>query len=90
VSVKDEMLFDFSVKMPRIMVSGNVAIIDYVNRVVSYSLDEIVLHTSKCYTKIMGKNLVLKEIRDERVLVSGDLESFEFLKILYKSNAGGE
>ena len=33
MSIKDELLFDFAVSLPRVMVCGNVTIVDYVKRI---------------------------------------------------------
>lgn len=90
MSVKDELLFDFSINMPRVLVSGNMAIVDYVKRIVMYSTDRIVLHNGKKYTWVDGRNLVIKELKNERVLIAGELEQVKFLEALHTGDSTGE
>lgn len=90
MSVRDELLFDFSLKMPRVIVSGNIVIVDHVKRIVMYSSKRIVLHNGKRYTWIEGKDLIIKELKDERVLITGEPEQFRFLETLHKIDTGGK
>lgn len=85
MSVKEELLFDFAVNMPRVIVSGNMVIIDYVKRIVMYSPEKVILHNGKKYTWVEGRNLIIKELKDERVLITGDLEQLRFLETLHTS-----
>lgn len=87
MSVKDELLFDFAVNMPRVIVSGNIIIVDYVKRIVMYSSEKVILHNGKKYTWIEGKNLIIKELKDERMLITGDLEQLRFFETLHTSDA---
>lgn len=90
MSVKDELLFDFSINMPRVIVSGNLIIVDYVKRIVMYSSERVILHNGKKYTWIDGKNLMIKELKNERVLIAGELEQVRFLETLHTGGTGGE
>ena len=82
MSVKDELLFDFSFNMPRVLVSGNIAIIDNVKRVVLFSEEQIIVHNGKLYTSAEGNNLTIKELREERMLIAGGLEQIRFFERL--------
>ncbi len=84
--MKTELMFDFAVNMPRIVISGELMIIDYVKRIVMYSPDRIVVHNGRRYTWVEGKNLVIKELKDERMLITGALEQFGFLETLYTAD----
>lgn len=85
MSLKEEILFDFSVNIPRVIVGGNLIIVDYVKRIVLYSSEKVVLHNGNKYVWLEGKNFVIKEMKDERVLITGELEYFRFLETLHKS-----
>lgn len=82
MSIKEELLFDFGISMPRIVIGGNIIIIDYVKRIAGYSDEQILLHNGKQYICICGNSLVLKEIRNERVLITGELEEVGFFETL--------
>ena len=84
MSIKDELLFDFSINMPRIMISGKYAIIDFVKRIVIYSENRIIIHNGRKYIWVIGRDLNIIEIRDERVIISGEFERFEILDVLHE------
>ena len=65
MSIKDELIFDFDISLPRVMICGGVIIIDYVKRIAGYSAENILLHNGERYTCVTGKNLVLKEMPDQ-------------------------
>ena len=68
------------------MVCGNVTIVDYVKRIAEYSQDKILLHNGERYTCLTGKALILKEIRNGRVLITGELEEVRFFETLCDSD----
>ena len=78
MTIKDELLFDFAVNMPRVLVSGNTAILDNVKKLVLLSDSQIIVHNGKRYTSLIGKKLVIKELKDERMLITGDMEQVQF------------
>lgn len=82
MSVKDELLFDFSVNMPRVLVSGGIAIIDNVKRIVLFSDSSIVVHNGKQYTAAEGRGLVIKELSGERMMIAGNVEQIRFFSSL--------
>ena len=82
MSVKDELLYDFSLNLPRVVISGNIGIIDNVKRIVMLSNEQIIVHNGSKYTSAEGHNLIIKELRDERMLISGELEQIRFFKTL--------
>lgn len=86
MSIKDELIFDFDISLPRVMICGSVIIIDYVKRIAGYSAENILLHNGERYTCVTGKNLVLKEIRNGRVLITGELEEVRFFETLCDSD----
>lgn len=82
MSVKDEILFDFNINEPRVMVCGSVGIVDNVKNIVLISEKSIVISGKKEYVSITGDALTIKEIDDERVQVSGEIRAVEFFKTL--------
>lgn len=78
MAIKDELLFDFAINMPRALVSGNTVILDNVKKLVLLSRDQIIVHNGRRFTSVVGKNLVIKELKDERMLITGDLEQLQF------------
>lgn len=78
MTIKDELLFDFALNMPRVLVSGNTAILDNVKKLVLLSENQIIVHNGKQYTSLMGSQLIIKELRDERMLITGDMEQIQF------------
>lgn len=78
MTIKDELLFDFAINMPRVLVSGNTVILDNVKKLVLLSENQIIVHNGQRFTSVVGKGLVIKELKDERMLITGDLEQLQF------------
>ena len=62
MSIKDELLFDFSINMPRLLVSGNTGIIDNVKKIVLISESSIIVDNGNRYSAINGGTLVVKQL----------------------------
>lgn len=82
MTIKDELLFDFAINMPRALVSGNTVILDNVKKLVLLSREQIVVHNGQRYTSVKGKGLMIKELKDERMLISGEMEQLRFFGTL--------
>ncbi len=82
MSVKDELMFDFSLNIPRLMVCGNMAVIDNVKRIVLFSDDQIIVHNGSCYTSASGRGIVIEELGEERMIIRGELEAVRFFETL--------
>ena len=78
MSIKDELLFDFSVKMPRLLISGKTGILDNVKKIVLISENSIVVDHGKRYSAVNGAGLCVKLIEEERMIVTGEIYSVEF------------
>ncbi|MCQ4636318.1 YabP/YqfC family sporulation protein [Anaerovorax odorimutans] len=85
MAIKDELLFDFAINMPRVLVSGNTVILDNVKKLVLLSRDQIIVHNGQRFTSVVGKDLTIKELKDERMLITGDLEQLQFYGTLQKN-----
>lgn len=84
MSVKDELLFDFSINMPRLLISGNTGVIDNVKKLVLINDTSIIVDNGNRYSVINGDNLIIKELDEERMLITGNIRSVEF----YSDNKG--
>lgn len=82
MDIKSELKSDFSINLPRVLISGNVGIIDNVKGIVFVSESSIVVFNGKRYTSVSGNNLIINEIEDERVQISGDIRAIEFFGTL--------
>jgi sporulation protein YqfC len=82
MSVKDEILYDFSLNLPRVVTGGNITIIDNVKRIVLFSDSEIIVHTGEKYIAAEGNSMTVKELREGRMLVEGELEQIRFFEAL--------
>lgn len=78
MEIKNEFLYDFAVNMPRVMISGSTGIIDNVKKILLASEQQIIIYTGLRFTAITGKNLVIKQLEDERMMVTGEIEKIEF------------
>jgi len=78
MSIKDELLFDFSINMPRLLISGKTGIIDNVKKIIMISESMIIVDNGNKFSAINGENLIVKELEEERMLVTGNIKSIEF------------
>lgn len=82
MTIKDELLFDFAINMPRVLVSGNTVILDNVKKLMLLAKNQIIVYNGQRFTSVTGKDLVIKELKDERMLITGDLEQLQFYRAL--------
>lgn len=85
MSIKDELLFDFSINMPRLLVSGKTGIIDNVKKIVLITENSIIVDHGNRFSAINGNQLSVKLIEEGRMTVTGEIDSVEF----YSGNRGG-
>lgn len=82
MSVKDELMLDFLLNVPRIVICSDMTIIDNVKRIVRFSENQIIVHNGSCYTSAEGKGLTIKELGEERMIIKGELETVRFFETL--------
>ncbi len=75
---QEELLFDFSLRMPRILISGRTAVVDNVKKIVMVGNGEIIVDCGSRHLALYGSELVVEQLEEERMLVSGNLTSVEF------------
>lgn len=76
--INDELMYDFSINMPRILVGGRTGVVDNVKKIVLISECNIVAYCGGRYVSINGQNLLVRQLSDERMLLSGDIKNVEF------------
>lgn len=82
MSVKDELVLDFSVNIPRMVICGNLIVADNIKRIVVFSDTQIIVHNGSCYTSMEGKELIINELGKERMIIKGELETVRFFETL--------
>lgn len=80
MSIREELLFDFAVNMPRVLVTGKTTVLDNVKTVMLLTDTEIIVFNGQKYTSIKGSDFVITQLKDERMLVSGEVEEIRFFK----------
>lgn len=80
MSIKEELLFDFAVNMPRILVSGGTTVLDNVKKVMLLTDTEITVFNGLRFTSVKGHDFVITELKDERMLVAGKVEEIRFFE----------
>lgn len=75
--VADELFYDFSVNLPRVLIGGKTGVLDHVKKLLIVTEANIVANCGAGHISLHGKNLTIKQLSDERVIVSGDIETVE-------------
>ena len=78
MDIKDELLFDFSINLPRLLVSGETGIVDNVKKIVFITENSIVVDHGSRFSVMNGEQLRVKMIEEERMIVKGKILSVEF------------
>lgn len=82
MSVREELLFDFAINMPRVLVSGETTVLDNVRKVMLLTDSEIVVFSGAKYTSLKGHGFVITQLKEGRMLVSGEVEEIRFFSSL--------
>ncbi len=77
-AILDEIVFDFSVNLPRILCGGNTVIIDNVKQIILLSDSELTVSCGRRFVSVNGSGLKIQEIEEERVQVAGEVEKIQF------------
>lgn len=84
MTVKDELLFDFALNMPRVLVTKHTAVLDNVKKLMTLTDSEIIVLNGLGYTSLAGRDLVVTSLNDERMMVAGEVDEIRFFKTLQK------
>ena len=78
MNVKEELLYDFSINMPRLLVSGKTGIIDNVKKIVFITETNVVVDHGDRFSAVNGEGLRVLLIEEERMIITGEIRSVEF------------
>ena len=78
MDVKEELLYDYSIKMPRLLVSGKTAILDHVRKIVYITEQSVVVDHGNRFSEVSGIHLRVLLIEEERVIVTGEIAEVKF------------
>ncbi len=82
MSIKEELLFDFAINMPRVLVTGKTTVLDNVKKVMLLTDSQIVVFNGQRYTSVEGREFVITQLKEGRMLVSGEVEEIRFFASL--------
>jgi sporulation protein YqfC len=82
MTIKEDLLFDFAVSLPRILVAGKTAVLDNVRKLMLLTDSEIVVFNGQRYTSVKGENFTVTQLKEERMLISGEIKEIRFFKAL--------
>lgn len=82
MSIKEELLFDFAINMPRVLVTGKTIVLDNVKKVMLLTDSQIVVFNGKKYTSVAGHDFMITQLKEERMLVVGEVEEIRFFTAL--------
>ncbi|MGI6752556.1 MAG: YabP/YqfC family sporulation protein [Anaerovoracaceae bacterium] len=77
VGIKDEILYDFSLNMPRVLIGGGTGIVDNVKQIVMINDKEIVVNCGGMYASISGDDLMINSLNDRRIILTGRIFKLE-------------
>lgn len=87
MSIKEELLFDFAVNMPRVLVTGETTVLDNVKKLLVLTDTQIVVFNGRRYTAVTGRDFVVTRLKEERMLVAGEVDEIRFFKTLQEDKA---
>ena len=79
MTIREELLFDFAVNMPRVLVTGETTVVDNVKKLLVMTDRQVVVSNGRRCTSISGHGFVVKE---ERMLIAGEVDEIRFFKTL--------
>ena len=78
MTIREELLFDFAVNMPRVLVTGETTVVDNVKKLLVMTDRQVVV---SC-TSISGHGFVVTKLKEERMLIAGEVDEIRFFKTL--------
>lgn len=82
MTIKEDLLFDFAVNLPRILVAGKTTVLDNVKKLMMLTDSEIVVFNGERYTSVSGENFIIIQLKEERMLISGEVKEIRFFNAL--------
>lgn len=82
MTIRDDLLFDFAVNLPRVLVAGRTTVLDNVRKLMLLTDSEIIVYNGQRYTSVRGDELTITQLMEERMLISGEVKEIRFFKAL--------
>lgn len=79
MNLKEEMRYDLNFNRPKVIADENMTIIENVSSIVMISETSLTVSAGKKFVTVRGKNFVIKEIFEGRLLIEGAIQGIEFL-----------
>lgn len=85
MTIRNELIYDFDIGRPKIILGSNIAIIENVKRIILIEEDSITVGTGSYFVSITGKAFVIDEIWEGRMLIEGEIQEIQFYKAQSKN-----
>ena len=82
----EEIDYDMNFDEPRIIIKGNICIIENVKSIVMIGETSMTVETNKKYVTVNSNGYVVKEIMGGRLLIEGQIRGVEILHTSSKDN----
>lgn len=89
MTIREELLFDFAVTMPRVLVTGETTVIDNVKKLLVMTDQQIVVSSGRRFTSVTGRGFVVTKLKEERMLIAGEVDEIRFFKTLQEDQDRG-
>lgn len=73
----DEMLYDFSVNLPRVLIGSKTGVLDHVKKLLIVTESNIVANCGSGHISVHGEKLTIRQLAEERIIVGGDIKTIE-------------
>jgi sporulation protein YqfC len=74
----DELLYDFSVNLPRVLIGGKSGVLDHVKKLIIVTENNIVANCGSGHISVHGEKLIIRQLSEERIILSGEINTIEF------------
>ena len=82
MTIREELLFDFAVNMPRVLVTGETTVVDNVKKLLVMTDRQVVVSNGRRSASISGHGFVVTKLKEERMLIAGEVDEIRFFKTL--------
>lgn len=80
MNLKEEMHYDMDFNRPKIIADEKMIIIENVSSIIMISGTSLTVSAGKRFVTVRGKDFVIKEIFEGRLLIEGAVQGIEFLR----------
>lgn len=73
----DELFYDFSVNLPRVLIGSKTGVLDHVKKLLIVTENNIVANCGSGHVSLHGEDLTIRQLAEERVIVGGEIKTIE-------------